>query len=245
MILHIPHSSTKIIDGIKISNLKENINILTDWYVDELFYHLGAEILKFDYSRIVCDVERFRENEEMDKYGMGIIYEKDMFGNDIISNLKTNDFRLSLYNKHHKKLTNIVNRYLSYFHKVLIVDCHSFSKENIMDKKHDLPDICLGVDKIHTPISIVRDLKYFFENEGFKVCINYPFSGTIFPEYFKNNIDVASIMIEVNKNVYLDDKLHKNVYFSKMANIITNSLDYIWEYENKYIKKNRIHNRNV
>jgi len=62
MILHIPHSRTGLIDEVEINNLDENINLLTDWYVDSLFNHEAAQKLIFNYSRFVVDVERFRSD---------------------------------------------------------------------------------------------------------------------------------------------------------------------------------------
>ena len=78
IILHVPHSSTWIprtIDRSSISNLDENLRFMTDWYTDELF-DLPVPKLVFPVSRLVCDVERFRDDsmEEMSRRGMGVCY---------------------------------------------------------------------------------------------------------------------------------------------------------------------------
>ncbi len=68
VILHIPHSSTKIpvTDGYIVDNetLKNEILKLTDWYTDELFYSEYDIMIKADFSRIFCDPERFVDDTQ-------------------------------------------------------------------------------------------------------------------------------------------------------------------------------------
>ena len=76
MILHIPHSSTKLPDNFQVSkgvSLEKEFQRMTDWFTDELFDFPDAKRVVFPYSRLYCDVERFRddEKEEMAKKGMG------------------------------------------------------------------------------------------------------------------------------------------------------------------------------
>jgi len=98
LILHIPHSSNTIPfhDGYTCDKtaLQTEILKLTDWYTDELFYSNIDSIIKADFSRIFCDVERFSDDDQevMAKYGMGDVYERNDDGEiiRIVSNkLKT------------------------------------------------------------------------------------------------------------------------------------------------------------
>jgi len=80
IIIHIPHSSRKISKEQEREFLitKEELEVellsMTDAYTDELFPESYKRIV-FPYSRLVCDVERFREDEEMmAERGMGAIY---------------------------------------------------------------------------------------------------------------------------------------------------------------------------
>jgi len=230
MLLHIPHSATKMLDGVQVEELDGNQFALTDWYTDELFFHESAEPIIFPFSRLSVDVERLIVNEPMDKYGMGILYEKDVFGNVI---KRTNEDCMEYYNDHHYKLNQAVNKYLSYFKTVFVVDCHSFSEENIMPINHTkpFPDICIGVDEKQTPSVVVKDLVDYFKGFFNNININDPYSGTIVPSWFKGNNNVSSIMIEVNKNLYMDDNGNKNNNFEKIQEILTGALDIIYEYE--------------
>jgi len=82
MILHIPHSSYNIPsalrDQIILDDKSLNAELLrmTDAYTDELFYSPGAVTVCFPISRLLVDVERFRDDarEHMSSVGMGVIY---------------------------------------------------------------------------------------------------------------------------------------------------------------------------
>lgn len=53
------------------------------------------------------------------------------------------------YFPYHRAFNEMVCRELKRGIKVILVDCHSFSREIIMDesKRINLPDICLGYDE--------------------------------------------------------------------------------------------------
>jgi hypothetical protein len=72
MILHILHAGTDTL-GRHIEQF--DIDYLTDWFTDKLFWHEDADILIQTVSRFVCDVERFSdEKEEMFLKCQGICY---------------------------------------------------------------------------------------------------------------------------------------------------------------------------
>ena len=84
ILIHIPHSSYYIPQEYKnlfyLSSEKlllEQIK-MTDSYTDELFNIPESEQIVFPISRLICDVERFREekDEEMSKQGMWVCYKK-------------------------------------------------------------------------------------------------------------------------------------------------------------------------
>lgn len=231
MILHIPHASTRMIQGVQITNVEENHNRLCDLFTDELFQHSAYEKIIFPYSRFCCDVERFKTGEPMEKFGMGFTYTKDTFGNPIINSNKK--FAGELYDQHHLKLTNAVNRLLSYFPFVTVVDCHSFPDEQLSFIEDSArPDICIGTDSFHTPVELIGLIKKHFENHNFNVMINRPFAGCLIPQYFYNkNPNVKGIMIEINRKLYLNDKFKPNENFNNIQKILTEALELIWHWE--------------
>ena len=94
------------------------------------------------------------------------------------------------------------------FGQALIVDAHSFPDIPLpCDTNQDFPrpDICLGTDFFHTPVWIIELAKVQFEKQGYSVEINSPYSGTMVPlDFYKTDSRVSSIMIEINRRLYLD-----------------------------------------
>jgi len=221
MILHIPHSSTNTI-GRNIE--KRDIDELTDWFTDELFEHKNSDRVVFNVSRFVCDVERFLDNQEpLEKEGHGICYTKGTYNNDIRV-FNKHDIIENLYKPHHKKLNDLTRKTLTLIPKVIIVDCHSFSPEN-----DNQPDFCIGTNA-NTPDDIVESIKKYLKSKEYNVAINEPFAGALVPSDFVNNSKVFSIMIEVNKNIYMNNKND----FNKTKKTINAILDIISDYECSY-----------
>ena len=227
MILHIPHSSTKLSNFIELQGKEENLFVLTDSYTNDLFEH-DDETIIFPYSRFVCDVERFID-DPMDEIGQGIIYRKDYYGFDIKRNI-SDEKTLEIYNFHHDHFNKKVNFQLGLYPKVVIVDCHSywpwaFSVNNDID-------ICIGTDPYHTPNELKNIVYDYFKTNGYNVAINNPFNGSIVPDvHYKNNEDVYSIMIEVNKNLYY----HNTDSYNRTKSVIKGVLEQIEQFEQSFI----------
>jgi N-formylglutamate deformylase len=211
MILHIPHASTYIPPEISFNkaDISDDIFRMTDWYTDKLFHHTNADKVTFGASRLVCDVERFIDDEPMEKYGMGVCYKNDSYGNNMrdISPDEHNYIIENYYKPHHAKLAQAVSYSLSMFDSTIIVDCHSFNDHPMPHDPYDgiRPDICIGVDEFHTPLHLVKGLIEYLGENNISYQINTPFAGSIVPaSYYQQNKDVWSVMIEVNKRLYMD-----------------------------------------
>jgi len=234
MILHIPHSSTKMLDGIQVPNLRDSINLMTDWFADELFQFPTATRVVQNLSRLVVDVERLPQ-DAMERYGKGHIYTTDVFGYPILRDAEPHIYE-GLYNNYHTWLNTTVAGYLSYFPLVVVVDCHTFNPQplNWEFDNGDRPDICLGVNSTHIPENLVFILADYFKREGLSVGINVPYHGSIIPSQFVDSSDVYSIMIEVKKSLYINSRYEKrNGFFDDMQYIITGALRLIDDWENK------------
>ncbi|MCI0501515.1 MAG: N-formylglutamate amidohydrolase, partial [Epsilonproteobacteria bacterium] len=186
-----------------------------------------AEKLIFPYSRLYCDVERFRadRDELMAKNGMGVCYTRTSHGTELrkVSSKEKAFIKSTIYDKHHKKLDRLVERELRKDNCALIIDCHSFPNEIYAQHNQGdaRPDICIGADSFHTSDALLSYVKEYFENEGFTVAINEPFSGTMVPlKYYKKDKRVQSIMIEVNRKLYLNETFRKNDNFGEIQELI-------------------------
>jgi len=218
ILFHIPHSSLKIPNKYWKICLKdkEYINktniFFCDYLVDNLIPDKCHKLI-FKYSRLFCDVEKFREDskEVMSKKGMGVIYTNDCDNIITKPNKKyKRQILKSYYDKHQNKLDKRVANILKKYNKCIIIDFHSFSDE--MVKKlfdyNNNPDICIGIDNNYTN-KIISDFTIeHFKKYGYSVEINKPYSGTIIPnKYFNKKEDrLSSIMIEINKRIYMNDK---------------------------------------
>ncbi len=237
MILHIPHSSTILPDTFAVAegvSLQEEFHRMTDWFTDELFDFYDAKKLIFPWSRLYCDVERFRDDkdEDMAKKGMGVCYTTSSFGTRLreVSDEEKEFIKYIYYDSHHEKFEKLVEEELEENGQALIVDCHSFSNEVLPhEESHVRPDICIGTDSFHTPDVLVEKVRRLFENAGLKVEVNEPFSGTIVPlKFYANDRRVKSIMIEVNRKLYLDGEYERSADFHEIKSLIFRMLTTIY-----------------
>jgi N-formylglutamate deformylase len=215
-IMHIPHAHIDIPEMTGyISNdvVDQEILKLTDWATDLIFNVDGVDRIVTPFSRVFCDVERFsNDNEEpMSKMGRGFYYTKTDDGQRLRTENKEHKERVYdlYYRKHHEQFLLLVESKLNIYGMVVVIDCHSFAEtpfESDTDKSENRPDICIGSDLEQTSYETLVMFKNYFVNLGYKVKINSPYSGTIFPLKYYKDSRVDSIMIELNRKLYMDDE---------------------------------------
>ncbi len=233
-IFHIPHASIAIPDRYLPGfspELEDNLLRMTDWYTDELFDFGFGDRLVFPISRLVCDPERFRddEREEMAKIGMGAVYRTGYDLSQLRYNL-TADIREEIlqtyYDPHHQKLEKLTQEKLALYGQCLIIDCHSFHPTPLPYEKDGLrPDICIGTDGFHTPEWLSEIIAVSFQRMGYTVSMNRPFAGTMVPSsYYRRDSRVLSVMIEVNRGLYMSEDGEKRATFSKVKKDIEKAI---------------------
>lgn len=213
IVLNIPHSSMNkynegwnIKDEITEKRFLENVTYQTDLYSDVIFDLKDSKNIQSiitDVNRFYCDVERL-ENDILEQYGNGIIYTKSPIG--IKRNLtdeEKQEILNTIYYTHIKKVKSLLNE------NSLLIDCHSFNDDNFNSNI----DINLGFNEDWSkPSQKLFDLIYnYFIKEKYVIGINTPYSNSFAP---KTDFDYPSIMIEVNKKLYLrdDNKLQTDAY---------------------------------
>ena len=234
MIIHIPHASTFIPpeyrDAFDSEKLSHEIEVMTDWYTDELF-QCGEPKLVFPVSRLVCDPERFRDNEEeiMSTIGMGAAYTHCSDGTPLrdVSQAEREMILRRFYDPHHAALERLVEDELKEKGTALILDGHSFySRPLPYEKDSARPDFCIGTDGFHTPRKMAEALIEYFRAEGFEVLENRPFSGSIVPlRYYRKDPRVHSIMIEVNRRLYLKNDTDPGTRFLEIQSVVTKAME--------------------
>ena len=241
LVLNIPHSSTYIPEDCFPKDSREyrildddHVNMV-DWYTDELFDNgIGIPVIA-PVSRMVCDTERFRDDsmEPMARIGMGICYEttSDLKHRITITAEHREHVIREYYDVHHKVLELAVDRASASRGYGFIMDCHSFSPVPLpyeTDQNKDRPDICIGTDWFHSPGSIDMWARDFFRRRGYRVAVDRPYSGTMVPMKYYRKRQVFSLMVEVNRGLYLKDgTTEKNGYFPTLRKHLKEFQEYI------------------
>jgi N-formylglutamate amidohydrolase len=222
VVIHVPHASAAVPSWVRDqivigdAELAEEQLKLVDHFTDELFTlpHDLATMVRFSVSRFVLDPERYAEDERepMSARGMGVIYSKTTDGRALRRPLTPEERSALLeayYQPHHRRLTEAVSAALSAHGRCLIIDGHSFASAPLPcdhDQLPSRPDICIGTDPYHTPQWLVDATVSACRDQRWSVEVGRPFDGTIVPlEYLNRNRCVWSVMIEVNKRLYLDE----------------------------------------
>lgn len=239
LLVHIPHSSTYIPPDVRQTlllndlELDQELRVMTDWYTDELFNHaldIGGMMFVNRCSRLVVDPERFPNDAEevMAGRGMGAVYTKTSDGSALRSEGPAGcrqDLLSRYFVPYAEAVADQVGRILDKHGHCLILDGHSFSSASLPyehDQTLDRPEICIGTDSYHTPPKLVHAIQEICEQEGIKTACNRPFSGTYIPLSFWH-IDkrVLGMMIEIRRNLYIDEKTAKrNTNFQQAHRVI-------------------------
>jgi len=196
IVLHIPHASVGGLGVAKWDNkvaLMKEVRKWTDWFTDVIFVpddRPGVKSVVADYSRFVVDVERLLD-DPMNEIGQGIIYTKFNGLQRTISDEEQMGM-MAYYYSYIKQLKSMLNEHS------LLIDCHSFPS-----KLSDV-DVCIGVnDDWSRPSKFLIELVMeCFKQEGYRVELNTPYSHVIAPPM---NFRYDSIMIELNKRIYLNE----------------------------------------
>ena len=189
--------------------------------------------IRFEYCRVVCDPERFRDdcNEPMSLVGMGAIYASRIDGRPLMSLTENAREKLlaRFYDPHHAALTSAVTRILDACGKCMIVDAHSFPDIPLpfeKDQRQPRPDICIGTSDFHTPEAVVSTIERRCHANGYTTMRNAPYSGTMVPSrYYLADSRVQSVMIELNRRLYMDETTGgKLASFSRLRDFLSGLL---------------------
>ena len=128
------------------------------------------------------------------------------------------------YDPHHTALTEAVQSALDKTDFCFIIDGHSFAPKPLpfeKDQRPDRPDFCIGTDPYHTPDELARSAFRFLRERRYSVDFNAPFSGSIVPmRFYRKDRRVASIMIEINRRLYMYDDGRRNEEFNTIRTVV-------------------------
>jgi N-formylglutamate amidohydrolase len=191
--------------------LQQNIHALTDWFTDELFTIPGASAVCTPISRVVLDTERFTDDaqEPAARFGQGVIYTHGVNGEPLRrapSDQERAHLLENYYTPWHLKLEASIYEHLQEFGFCAVIDCHSFPNERLPTETGQTtqrPDICIGTHASNTPCWLTEVVSSEFIKHGLSVALDQPFAGALLPDVFKGDARVLSLMIEINRDLYL------------------------------------------
>ena len=193
-----------------------------------------------DICRTLCDVERM-VNDPLEAEGYGIIYKRMLWrrmacggaGSHVVFKSEFFDPTckelLEYYVRYQFKLIDAIinSAYKNDKEKsVLLIDCHSFSSTPTAlcdpGSQENQVDICIGYndDSTRSNQDVIDFIIKYFENFGYKVGCNTPFSHS---KTVGCPIPYHSLMIEVNKRCYMNEEtLDKTEGFYRLQHLLQN-----------------------
>ena len=118
-----------------------------------------------------------------------------------------------------------------FYRQVRIVDCHSFPNQPLRCSQYQGDakfDFNIGTDAFHTPPEWIEVSKKFFADHGFRLGIDEPYAGSIVPiKHYNKDNRVKSIMLEINRTLYMDADYSRGPQFKEIRDIITEFLEFI------------------
>ncbi len=219
---HVPHASLHIPPGERVGIILDDDTLtaellrLTDLHTDRLvawIRDLGGTLVVNRVSRLVVDPERFPDDarEPMARMGQGAVYTRTT-GGDLLRAVDPGERSRLIarwYEPYHAALEELVAATLDAFGACLVLDAHSFATVPLPsegDQDPDRPDVCLGTDPFHTPRALVAGLAAALGDEGFRVAVDRPFSGSLVPlRWYCADSRVTSVMLEVRRGIYMDE----------------------------------------
>ena len=214
ILIHVPHSSLYIPDEYRKTALisqpdldEENLFMCDTGIIGLIPEALIDNAVIFPYSRLFCDVERFRDGTEpMEEKGMGYIYTHDSLGREMFRpTMEHTDEVSRIYDEHHNELNRRVTQILDEYGSCVIIDLHSYSDEAVdrLFGYRNCPDVCIGIEPDYYNEDLTQGIITLCRGLGLTTAVNYPYSGSLVPNayYSKRNTGIISVMLEINKRV--------------------------------------------
>ena len=225
VLVHVPHAGLAVPAdvraglGLDDAALAREQLLMTDHGTAELAQglgDLGATLLVNHVSRLVVDVERYPDplEESMELVGMGAVYTRTSqlaplrTGDEAAIDAVRADLVARFHTPWHAALTEEVARLIARHGCCTIVDLHSYPSRALpyeLRPEEPRPEVCIGTDACATPEALARRAEAVLADHGFATARDTPFSGAIVPAAFAGNPSVASVMIEVRRDVVCDE----------------------------------------
>lgn len=215
IIVSIPHGSTFVPKPLRrLMNLSDfQIKKNSDPYTMDIFDIPNAHVVKGRISRLVADLNRAPDDIEMEHQlsNRGVVVSVDIDGNPVYKTVPSIEM-----------ISERVEKYHDAFHRKIdelkpemkfLIDGHSMrsvTPSTKPDKGSERADIVLG-NRHYISCSrvITRKIMEFFENRGFKVKVNDPFTGRYIIGYHCSRNAFPGIQVEFNERLFMNTKTYR------------------------------------
>jgi N-formylglutamate deformylase len=181
----------------------------TDWYLDlvyEFLPELGVTTIAAPFSRYVCDVNRDPSASTPGQFFTSAVpiftdTDEPVYANP--PNAEQANERIQQFHApFHDAIASQLQESVASFGKAWLLDLHSFMGPG----SHD---ICIGnANGLSASVSLLQAIGGKFEDQGFIVRCNEPFSGGYIVRKHANPPTIESILIELRYPNYLNcDKI--------------------------------------
>ena len=223
VILHVPHAATQIPSAVRAglliddATLDREIRRSTDAHTDQIAISAaaGSAVRPWCFvnrlSRLVVDPERFPdERERMRSVGRGAVYTRTSDGEVLRSPTGATERQLiaEYFDPYAHAMEDLVAERLEAIGHVVIIDLHSYPSVPMAYERPGLrrPQLCLGVDSLHTPAYLVTVARSSFGHLA-EIIVNQPYSGAYVPiRWYGKDPRVEAIMLEMRRDIYLDEE---------------------------------------
>ncbi|MGJ7440758.1 N-formylglutamate amidohydrolase [Aquipuribacter sp. MA13-6] len=246
VVLHVPHALRAVPAvaraGLLLDDpdLEQELDRMTDTATDLLAAAAaGAARVRpwrwvNPWSRLVVDPERFPDvREPMRAVGMGAVYTRTSDGRVLRRPDAGHeaDLLATWFRPHAEGVADLVHDRLGVCGRAVLLDVHSFPAEPLPyetagdpERAARRPQVCLGTDPQHTPAWLRAAAREAFA--GLDVDLDQPFAGTYTPmRHWQRDLRVASLMVEVRRDVYLDGHLQPTDGLGEVAERLTRLVD--------------------
>jgi len=213
IVVDLPHSGTLIPTDIQRELKPDSILTNVDWFLQDLYDFVpqnGFTTLENNVHRYMADPNRDVKMTKLDgDYRHEVVYSRTTFDKPIYQNDLTQieiEQRLEkFYQPYQQKLQQLINHKLEKFEKVYLLDLHSFAQYPHEDIQ--TADVVLGNQHDTTANGSFREfLTNQFEQKGYTVSDNHPFSGGYITQHYGKNPRVEAIQIELAYHTYIENR---------------------------------------
>ena len=139
LLIHIPHTSLHLPQEfwhdvmVDQKIIEHNLSFMADYKVDELARDIDCHKVIAKYSRLYCDVERFRNDtdEPMARLGMGAVYTHLPGGMQYrqVTPECREEIISQAYEPHHAQLNKLSQKIVTQHGSCMMIDLHSYSND--------------------------------------------------------------------------------------------------------------------